>query len=574
MHRTGLSRTIAWAILSLILCEGMWPDERPAASGAEMYPYAESLGGSPDRMAAYTKESSTLRTEIIINVATHETRIAILEDGQLVEILVERPDMYRTVGHIYKGIVTSVLPGMQAAFVDIGLEKSAFLHVSDVVEAGEEYDAMFDGETDDNGEQQSRTKRQRFVPIQDMLRKGQDILVQVTKDPIGTKGPRVTSEISLAGRFSVLVPGTDTIGVSRKITDWGERRRLRDLVRSLKPDGCGIIIRTVAKGKGEAEFRKELRALKKLWDKIANRGRSTKAPALIHEEMGMTSSLIRDLFTPEVDRLVTDSKRTHRDILSYLRSVSTDLCSRLELYTEKVPIFDAFEIEKEIEKALDRKAWLKKGGFIVIDHTEALVTVDVNTGRYVGKRNQEETVLNINLEAAREIARQLRLRDIGGIIVIDFIDMKSAKNRSKLLEEFQNAIRRDRSKTTVAPVSEFGLVEMTRQRVRPSLMYTFSEPCPLCKGAGRVQGRDTTVTKIERWLKRMRAAASKERKLTLYVHPVVAEYLQADKATRLNVLQKSVRTRLELHSDPDLPMEEYRFFSLKRNLDITQEFKT
>lgn len=573
MHRTGLLRTIAWAILSLILCEGMWPGGRSVASGAEMCPYAESLGGSPDRMAAYTKESSTLRTEIIINVATHETRIAILEDGQLVEILVERPDVYRTVGHIYKGIVTSVLPGMQAAFVDIGLEKSAFLHVSDVVEAGEEYDAMFDGETDENGEQQGRTKRQRFVPIQDMLRKGQDILVQVTKDPIGTKGPRVTSEISLAGRFSVLVPGTDTIGVSRKITDWGERRRLRDLVRSMKPDGFGIIIRTVAKGKGEAEFKKELRTLKKLWDKIANRARSTKAPALIHEEMGMTSSLIRDLFTPEVDRLVTDSKRAHRDILSYLRSVSPDLCSRLELYKEKDPIFDAFEIEKEIEKALERKVWLKKGGFIVIDHTEALVTVDVNTGRYVGKRNQEETVLNINLEAAREIARQLRLRDIGGIIVIDFIDMKAAKNRNKLLEDFQNAIRRDRSKTTVAPVSEFGLVEMTRQRVRPSLMYTFSEPCPLCNGAGRVQGRDTTVTKIERWLKRMRAA-SKERKLALYVHPVVAEYLRANKASRLNVLQKSVRTRLELHSDPDLSMEEYRFFSLKRNLDITQEFKT
>jgi len=566
-------KTIGWVVLSLILCVGMRPDGRSVASGAVMCPDAEDPGGSPDPMAAYTKESSTLRTEIIINVASHETRIAIVEDGQLVEILVERPDMYRTVGHIYKGTVTSVLPGMQAAFVDIGLEKQAFLHVSDVVEAGEEYDAMFDGEADDNGEQQSRTKRQRFVPIQDMLRKSQDILVQVTKDPIGTKGPRVTSEISLAGRFTVLVPGTDTIGVSRKITDWGERRRLRDIVRSMKPDGFGIIIRTVAKGKGEAEFKKELRALKKLWDRIAGRARSTKAPALVHEEMGMTSSLIRDLFTPEVDRLVTDSKRTHKDILSYLRTVSTDLCSRLELYTERTPIFDAFQIEREIEKALERKVWLKKGGFLVIDHTEALVTIDVNTGRYVGKRNQEETVLNTNLEAAREIARQLRLRDIGGIIVIDFIDMKSAKNRNKLMDEFQNALRRDRSKTTVAPISEFGLVEMTRQRVRPSLLYTFSEPCPLCNGAGRVQGRDTTLTKIERWLKRMRAA-SKERKLALYVHPVVAEYLRANKATRLNVLQRAVRARLELHSDPDLSMEEYRFFSPKRNMDITQEFKT
>lgn len=557
--------------MPLILCSwGMRPD---VASGAIKSLDAEGSAGSSDQMAAHTKESSTLGTEIIINVASHETRIAVIEDGKLVEILVERPDQYRTVGHIYKGIVASVLPGMQAAFVEIGLEKSAFLHVSDVADTEEEYDAMFDGEADNNGGGQSRTKRQRFVPIQDMLQKGQEILVQVTKDPIGTKGPRVTSETSLPGRFTVLVPGTDTIGVSRRITDWGERRRLRDIVRALKPEGFGVIIRTVARGKEEVDLKRDLKALRRLWGRVESKAAKTKAPALIHEEMGMTSSLIRDLFTVDVDRLVTDSKRAYKNILSYLRSVSPDLCSKVELYSDRTPIFDAFQIEKEIEKALERKVWLKKGGFLVIDHTEALVTIDVNTGRYVGRRNQEETVLNANLEAARELARQLRLRDIGGIIVIDFIDMKSAKSRKKVLDELQNALRRDRSKTTVAPMSDFGLVEMTRQRVRPSLLHTFSEPCPLCNGAGRVQGRDTTLTKIERWVRRMRAASG-ERKLSLYVHPVVAEYLLANRKSRLNVLEKAVRTRLELHSDPDLSMEEYRFFSPKRNMDITQEFKT
>lgn len=510
-----------------------------------------------------------MRTEIIINMAVHENRIAILEDGRLVEILVERPENERMVGNIYKGVVNAVLPGMQAAFVDIGTEKSAFLHVSDVSKETADYEDLFDVESDD--EEPPRTS-DRFVPIQDMLKKRQELLVQITKEPIGSKGPRATSKVSLPGRFVVLVPNDDYIGVSRKITDWSEKRRLRKLTRRLKPDSFGVIVRTVAKGKGEKELKEDLQRLMRTWKKILRDSQRARAPTLIHREMGTTSSLIRDLFSENVDRVIIDSKREYRRILSYLKSVSPQLCSRVELYSEKTPIFDAFQIEKEIERASERRVELKAGGFLTIDHTEALVAIDVNSGRYVGRSNQEDTVLKINLEAAREIARQLRLRDIGGIIVIDFIDMISSRNRKKVEDELAGLLRRDRSKTNMLPISEFGVMEMTRQRVRPSLLYTFSEPCPVCKGIGRVQGRDTTVGKIERWLKRERAV-ERERRFRLVVHPSLGEYLSENGGERLKRLQRSARVKLEVEHDPDLPIEEYQMISLKSGEDVTERFR-
>ena len=508
-----------------------------------------------------------MKTEIIINVASHETRIALAEDKELVEILVERPENERMVGDIYKGVVSAVLPGMQAAFVDIGLEKSAFLHVSDMADS-EEYADMFDGS---NGEARAANFRRKFAPIQSILHKGEEILVQITKEPIGTKGPRITSEISLPGRFIVLVPNEELIGVSRKISNWGEKRRLRETVRGMKPDGHGIIVRTVGVDKGEKEFRSDIKTMLKVWNGIQKRAEATRAPALIHEEMGMTSGFVRDLFTDDVDRVVVDSRREYRRILKYLRAVSPHLRSRVELYRDKEPIFDAFKIEEEIEKAYNRKAWLKKGGFLIIDHTEALVTIDVNSGKFVGSTDQEDTVLKINMEAAREIARQLRLRDIGGIIVIDFIDMASYKNRRRVVEELQTALKRDRSKTSISQISEFGLVQMTRQRVRPSLLYTYSEPCPTCGGIGRVQGRDTTVTEIERWLKRS-VVSLNERRFTLHVHPTVEEYLMENDRARLKLVQKATRTKIEVKKDLDLAIDSYRFFSAKRNKDLTDEF--
>jgi ribonuclease G len=500
-----------------------------------------------------------LATEIIINVGVYETRIAILEDQKVMEVLVERPEKQRTVGNIYKAIVESVLPGMQAAFVNIGLQKSAFLPLGDVEES-----RLFDFEVE--------TEKPRAPAFGQHLQQGQEIIVQITKEPIGTKGPRVTTEISLPGRFAVLLPSDDRIGVSRKITNWTEKRRLKKVTQEIKPDGFGIIVRTVAKTKGKAELEGDIKNLLKTWNKVYKRAQKVKAPVLLHREMGMTSSLIRDLFTDDVDRVVVDSKREHKQIVAYLHSVSPQLCSKVELHDEKSPLFDVFKIEQEIEKTWDRRVWLKKGAYLIIDHTEALVTVDVNSGRYVGKTDQGKTALEINLESAREIARQLRLRDIGGIIVIDFIDMASARARKKVWEKLMIALGKDRSRTNALPITEFGLVEMTRQRVRPSLLYTFSETCPVCNGVGRVQGRDTTVSKTERWLKRARAA-SVEKNLILQVHPLVAEHLSEKDESRLKLLKKSTKTKLDLVSVPELAIEQYRFLSAKTGEDLTEQFK-
>mgnify|MGYP001163599134 CR=1 FL=1 len=513
-----------------------------------------------------------MKTEIIINEASNEVRIAILEEDRLVEILVERSENERMVGNIYKGTVSAVLPGMQASFVDIGSEKSTFLHVSDMpgspgsmVELDEEILEEVDVHTNARGKP--------VVPIEEMIEKGQEILVQITKEAISTKGPRVTAVPSLPGRFMVLVPNGEKVGVSRKIANWSEKRRLKDLARGMKPDGYGVIVRTEAVGKGDRELTRDLKNLVSTWQRIQKQSQKAEAPVLLHKEMGMTSSLIRDLFTEQVDRVVVDSKREYKQILSYLKGTSPQLREKVEYHDEKRPIFDAFGIEQEIEKCSERKVWLKGGGYLVLDHTEALVAIDVNSGRYVGRRDQEETALKINLEAAQEIARQLRLRDIGGIIVMDFIDMAFSKNRKKLEEEFRQAIRRDRSRPRTSELSEFGLMEMTRRRVRPSLLFTFSEACPTCEGTGRVATRETTLARIERWLRRSRAAST-ERRLSVIVNPTLGEYILENRRDRLKRLRRSTRVWLNVEMDPDMAIDEYRVYSRKRKQDITDKFKT
>ncbi len=371
----------------------------------------------------------------------------------------------------------------------------------------------------------------------------------------------------------VLVPAGDKIGVSRKITNWGEKRRLKDLARSLKPSGFGVIVRTEADGKGDREFRRDLKDLINTWKRIERGAAKHEGPGLLHKEMAMTSSLIRDLFTDDVTRLVTDSKQEYKKIISYLKSVSPHLRDKVEYHSDRTPIFDAFGIEEEIQKAADRRAWMRGGGYLVLDQTEALVAIDVNSGRYVGRKNQEETVLKINLEAAREVARQVRLRDMGGIIVIDFIDMMFPQNRRKVEEEFRQALRRDRSRPRTSEISEFGLMEMTRQRVRPSLLFTFSESCTTCGGTGRIMSKETTLSSIERWLKRSRAAAV-ERRLTVLVHPEMGTYLLENRKERLKSMRKSTRVWLNVETDNSLEPNNYRIFSRKRKTDITNEFKT
>src|SRR4029079_2405333 len=386
-----------------------------------------------------------MRKRIVINADPHETRIAILEDNELVELLVERGDKRRHVGDIYKGRVNAVLPGMQAAFVEIGLPKTAFLHASDLSENADLDE--FEGDDEDNHRGGGRRSRRPVPKIEDHLKKGQEIVVQVTKESIGTKGPRVTQQVSLPGRFTVFMPGVDHSGVSRRIEDRSERSRLKQLVAEHRPKGAGLIVRTAGDGKGEKEFANDVKYLIRLWEKIEKKTHTSRAPSLIHRELELTTGLIRDLFTEDVDELIIDSKDDHRDILNYLRSISPDRRDRVKLYKGKQPIFDAFDIETQIEKAFERKVWLKKGGYLVIDQSEALGAVDVNTGRFTGKKNQEDTIFKTNLEAAKEAARQLRLRDMGGIIVIDFIDMEIEANKKAVLDELRSNLKRDRSRT-------------------------------------------------------------------------------------------------------------------------------
>ena len=513
-----------------------------------------------------------MKTEIIINVASQESRIAILEEGRLAEILVERSESERILGDIHKGTVTAVLPGMQAAFVDIGLEKSAFLHVSDLPGSPGSM-VELDEETLEEIEYQTNRRGQPVFQIDEILKKGQSIVVQIKKEPISTKGARVTAVPSLAGRFMVLVPNGDKVGVSRKITNWGEKRRLKDLARNLKPSGFGVIVRTEAEGKGDREFRRDLKDLINTWKRIQRGGQKQQEDGLLHKEMAMTSSLIRDLFTDEVTRLVTASKQEYKKIISYLKGVSPHLRDKVEYHSDKTPKFDAFGLEHEIQQAAARQAWLRGAGYLVLDQTEALLAIDVNSGRYVGRDNQEETVLKINLEAAREVARQIRLRDMGGLIVIDFIDMMFPQNRRKVEEEFSQALRRDRSSPRTSESSEFGLMEMPRHRVRPSLLFTYSEQCSTCGGTGRILSKETTLSSIERWLKRSRAAAI-ERRLTVMVHPEMGAYLLENRKERLKSMRKSTRVWLNVETDDSLKPNTYRIFSRKRKQDITNEFKT
>jgi ribonuclease G len=509
--------------------------------------------------------------EILINSDPHETRIAIVEDKSLAELLVERADRRRRVGDIYKARVSAVLPGMQAAFVDVGLHKTAFLHVSDLVAPPDTYEEI-DENSFDEDERREREARVRHK-IEEYLEKGQEILVQITKEPIGTKGPRVSGQISLPGRYLVMMPSSDHVGISRRIEDRAERARLRTIISELKPAGAGLIVRTAGEGKSKKHFASDVRFLTQLWKKIESKAERMRAPALLHRDMELVAGLIRDIFTEDVHKLVIDSKREHRLILSYVKAFAPELGQRVKLYTGKTPIFDHYGLEAEIEKAIDRKIWLKKGGYITIDQTEALVAIDVNTGRYVGRKDQEETALKTNLEAAREVARQLRLRDMGGIIVIDFIDMEQEKNKKAVLDELRGCLKKDRARTKTYQVSDLGLVEMTRQRERPSLLHYFSEECPDCGGVGRVLSLESMSMKIERVLKRA-AAELGEKELQLRVSPDVAVYLLEEKGSRLERLERRLGVQIDIVDDPSLRREDFRVILRRGKKDVTAQFET
>jgi len=510
--------------------------------------------------------------EIVINADPNETRVALLEEGELVELLMERPEERRVVGDIYKGRVNAVLPGLQAAFIDIGLPKTAFLHASDMAGTPAEFDDL--SEEGEKEERDSRRRRFEEEPrIEQLVQKGQEVLVQIAKEPIGTKGAKVHGRISLPGRYLVLIPGADMLGVSRRIVDREERHRLKGLLQPLRPAGTGLIVRTAGEGKGDTEFEADVKYLVGLWKKIEKKAALARAPALIHRDVEMTTGLIRDLFTEDIDRVVVDSKQVHKELAGYVKTISPDLASRIKLYAGTLPIFDEYGIESEIEKLLERKVWLKRGGYIIIDHTEALISIDVNTGRYTGKKDQEETILRTNIEAAKEAARQLRLRDIGGIIVIDFIDMEIEANRRTVLDVLRQALRDDRSRTKAFQVSELGLIEMTRQRVRPSLLHHFTDDCPTCDGVGRILSLDSVLMKIERYLRRI-GADHREKFIQFRVNPEVAVHIFEADGNRINRLEKEYKLKLDIKDDPRLRREDVRIISAKSGEDLTARYAT
>ena len=524
-----------------------------------------------------------MKREILINAAPRETRIAILEDERLVELLVDRPDNRRMVGDIYLGRVDAVLPGIQAAFVDIGTEKSAFLHASDIVrqtaDEAEDDDEEEDDEDEEpidkkngNGSNGVGRRSSKAPPIQEALKRGQEILVQISKEPISTKGPRVTAQISLAGRFLVYIPDSAKVGVSRKIGSSAERARLKEQVQNILPDKSGgVIVRTVSEDVTPEMLQRELNSLMAQWKKIKRKTHFQKAPSLIHRETGLTRGLVRDLFSAKVDSLTVDSRQVFNEITGYLKEIAPDLITRVKLHEANVPLFDTAEIESEIRDIFKRRCDLPSGGYLIVEPTEALVSIDVNSGRYTGKKDPEKTVLKTNMEAAAEVARQLRLRDVGGIIVCDFIDMETKGNRDRVLQELRQHLSRDRARTKAFAVSDLGLIEMTRQRVRQSHYQSSTEACPTCNGSGRVLTPETIVRRMERSVKRM-AVEGRRDNLLVKLHPDVVMYVLEQERDLAQKLQKAANFSLEFRDDPLLKPDEFKLVVKAQGRDVTQQY--
>ncbi len=518
--------------------------------------------------------------EIIINSSSNQTRVAITEDGNLADFFVDYPENRRMVGDIYLGRVARVLPGIRAAFIDIGMKHDGFLHFSDIGDRTKQFQDMLgeeDSDVDLSDDDESKPNRTNgngtSAPppehVITKLRKGEEILVQITKEPVSNKGVRVTSSVSLPGRFCVLLPFDNKIGISKKISDYKERRRLRNIARGILPPNYGLIIRTVAKDQTEDAVKDDLTNLVKTWKTIEATAKSEEPPSIVHQDLSTTDSVIRDLLTPDISKVFVDSKKLYKQIKGYVQLVQPGLLEKIDLYKSSSSIFDEFKIEEQIKTLMGRKVPLPSGGYLIIEHTEAMVVIDVNSGRYAKSKEQELNSLKTDLEAAREIARQLRLRDIGGIIVIDFIDLEEDKNRKKVYDELKKEFRRDRSKVSVLPMSDFGLVQITRQRIRQNINQAMKDVCPVCGGSGLMTKESHLVYDIEDWLKRFRRF-SREFSLIIKCHPSDATRLQDKKFTKI---QFKYLVRLRIEEDTSMAMGKFRFFSKKKGIDLTEKFK-
>lgn len=495
-------------------------------------------------------------SEIAITVAREETRVAVLDGGIVTDLFGDRTKHKDFVGNIYKGKVAKVLPGMQAAFVDIGLEKAAFMHVSDLLVDAEPGDMLVEAEEDEKDSEVLRPKRQSAKPIEQLLSEGQELMVQISKGPIGTKGSRVTTYVSLPGRYLVFMPNVDHIGVSRRIPRDEERARLKEIMRRVRRPGFGYIVRTVSEGVKEDELKSDVDFLHVLWQDILTKREQLPAPALLHSDLSLSFRVVRDLFGKKVDRLWIDSREEYEAIRDFVQRFSPEQTSRIHFYDKDEPLFDHLGVEQEITRALSRKVWLKSGGYLVIDHTEAMTVIDVNTGRFVGKRDQEETILRNNLEAAKEVAYQLKLRGIGGIIIVDFIDMEREKNRDKVYHTLVDAMASDKAKTRISRISDLGLIEISRERVREDLLRSLSEPCRYCDGRGYTKSPTTVAYEIFREIRRIEPSADQQR-IIVGAHPTVAELLQDEERHGVEVLERDCSAKIIVTPDSQLHLEQY-----------------
>lgn len=523
-----------------------------------------------------------MRKEIIINSSSTQTRVAITEDSNLVDFFVENPEKRRMVGNIYLGKIARVLPGIRAAFINIGLKHDAFLHFSDIGDRLQALQSVLDDDSDtdiddedddtenDNGKKHHQKQHQKQNHEATRLHKGQDILIQIIKEPMKDKGVRVTSSLSLPGRFCVLLPFDSKIGVSKRISDYRERKRLRSIARQILPDNCGLIIRTAAKDQSEKHLASDLKYLVKTWNTIEEEAKKSKPPAIIYNDVSTTRSVIRDLFTEDVKKIFIDSRKIFKEIRDYVQFIHPELVERIVYYKDSQQIFEAFKIEEQTKELLGRKVPLPSGGHIVIEHTEAMIVIDVNSGKYAAKKEQELNSLKTDLEAAREIVRQLRLRDIGGLIVVDFIDLEDDKNRKKVYDELRKEFKKDRARIAMLPMTDFGIMQITRQRIRENIIQSVNEVCPYCLGTGLLTKKSHMIHEIEDWLKKYKLTG-KEKKLILKVHPSLGAKLKEGLFSTLFKLQSKYFIKINLLEDIKLNPQQYRFISVSDEEDITDK---
>jgi ribonuclease G len=507
-----------------------------------------------------------MSAEILINVKPQETRVAYVNGGVLTDFKIERKTSPTLVGSVHRGTILRVLPGMQAAFVDIGLDRAAFLYVGDIREDmdSESYpfsdidndEPLLDEEIEDKPIMHTSNK----TPIQDLVKEGQSLLVQVSKDPLGTKGARLTTHISLPGRFVVYLPTVRHLGISRRIENEQEREGLRKMVQKINPSG-GVIVRTAAEGASEENLRYDIEYLDRLGKEIFKNYEKRKTPGMVHSELDVELRALRDMMSEEVSSVWVDDPEIHKKVSKFVSQLMPKYKQNIIFYEEQKPLFDLYDIDIEISRSMDRKIWLKSGGYIVIDEAEALVVIDVNTGRFVGKKDLEDTILKTNLEAVREIAHQLRIRNCGGIIIIDFIDMEKESHREKVLEALKEEVEKDRARTNVMSMSALGLVEMTRKRIRPSLIKTLCEPCSYCEGKGYIKKKSTVSNEIFRELERdMKATGSKKMNIVVHCHNAVVDWIYEVEGETLEHIEKKIGRSVAFKIEPNYHLEQYEIF--------------